>query len=175
MKVIFGLGNPGNKYETTRHNVGFLFVDYLAHKFGFTPYKNESKFKALLSEGVLNGEKVLVVKPQTFMNLSGQTVQSILNFYKIPKENFIIVYDDKDMEFEKIRFRKTGSSGGHNGLKSIITTFGTEFKRIKIGVANDLIKKFDTADFVLNNFKKEEMEKLPFVFEEVIEMLNAKL
>lgn len=176
MKLIFGLGNPGKKYEKTRHNVGFLFLDYLAEKFGFLVSKTESKFKAEISEGLFNGEKTLLIKPLTFMNLSGEAVQKIQNFYKVDKEDVVIVYDDKDMDFGKIRFREEGSSGGHNGIKSIISVLGKEFKRIKIGVANDDLPKYrDTADFVLGNFKKEEQGELGFVFEEALEILNGKL
>lgn len=175
MKIIFGLGNPGKKYETTRHNVGFLFVDYFVNKFNFSKYKNESKFNAVVSEGTYNGEKMLLVKPQTFMNLSWETVQSVRTFYKIDKENLMIIYDDKDMEFGQIRFRARGRSGGHNGIKSLLNILGVDFKRIKIGVANDDMAKFDTSDFVLNNFKAEELEELPFIFDEAIETIDLKL
>ena len=176
MKLIFGLGNPGKKYEKTRHNVGFLFLDYFAQKFSFPVSKIESRFKAEISEGIFNGEKTLLIKPLTYMNLSGESVQKIQHFYKVEKEDILIVYDDKDMEFGKIRFREEGSSGGHNGIKSIISVLSQEFKRIKIGVANDEMSKFrDTADFVLGNFKKDEIDELPFVFEEVIDILNEKL
>lgn len=176
MKLIFGLGNPGKKYEKTRHNVGFLFLNYFAQKFSFPVSKTEKKFKAEISEGNVNGEKILLVKPITFMNLSGEAVQAIQNFYKVEKQDIVIIYDDKDMEFGKVRFREEGSSGGHNGIKSIISVLSQDFKRIKIGVANDEMSKFkDTADFVLSNFKKEEMDELSFAFEEVIDLLNEKL
>jgi len=176
MKLIFGLGNPGTKYEITRHNVGFLFLNYFAQKFDFPTSKTESKFKAEISEGNLNGEKVLLVRPLTYMNLSGESVQKIQSFYKVAKEDMIFVYDDKDMEFGKIRFREEGSSGGHNGVKSLISVLGKEFKRIKIGVANDDLPKYrDTADFVLAKFKKEELDELPFVFEDALEIINEKL
>ncbi len=176
MKLIFGLGNPGSKYDKTRHNVGYLFLDYLAQKFDFPASKTEKKFKAEVSEGIINDEKVLLIKPLTFMNLSGESVQAVQNFYKVELEDILIVYDDKDMEFGKVRFREEGSSGGHNGIKSIISVLSDDFKRIKIGIANELLEAhMETSDFVLSHFKKEELEELPFVFEEAVDLLGEKL
>ncbi|MCD5382835.1 aminoacyl-tRNA hydrolase, partial [Candidatus Gracilibacteria bacterium] len=113
MKILVGLGNPGKKYENTRHNVGFSFLDFFAKKNNFGDFKDEKKFFGEISEGNIGGEKVILLKPQTFMNLSGKSVQAILNFYKIDFEDFFVIYDDKDLDFGKIRFREKGSSGGH--------------------------------------------------------------
>ena len=176
MKLIFGLGNPGRKYEKTRHNVGWLFLDFLAQKFSFNESKTEKKLKAEVAEGSINGEKTLLIKPLTYMNLSGEAVQMVMNFYKLSKEDVMVIYDDKDMEFGKVRFRETGSSGGHNGIKSIISVLGQDFNRIKIGVANEDLEKFEeTSDFVLSKFKKKELEELGVVFEEAAEILSEKL
>ncbi len=135
MFVIAGLGNPSSKYERTRHNVGFDAVDLLADKYQISI--REKKHKALCGSGVIEGQKVLLVKPQTFMNLSGESIGAILNFYKVePETGLLVIYDDISLVPGRIRIRKKGSAGGHNGIKSIIGHVGTqEFQRIKIGVA----------------------------------------
>lgn len=161
MKVFIGLGNPGREYENTRHNVGFMVLDAFLKQQGFPVFKKEKKFKAEVSEGSFYGEKILLVKPQTFMNLSGESLAAIKKFYKLEVEDFIVVYDDKDMEFGKIRVREEGSSGGHNGIKSIIQYLGSSFLRLKVGVANSSHPAFDdTSAFVLSRFLKEELEAL---------------
>lgn len=163
MKLILGLGNPGKEYETTRHNVGFLALDELAERNDFTPFALDAKLKAMVSKGTIDEVSVLLVKPTTFMNLSGESLCLIKQFYKVDDANILIVYDDKDMEFGKIRFRSSGSSGGHNGIKSIIQTFGSEnFDRLKIGVGdlNHPAYKKDASTFVLGKFSPQEMEKL---------------
>lgn len=163
MKVVVGLGNPGKEYEKTRHNVGFLALDELAKRNNFPAFQLESKFKAQISVSVLNGEKVLLVKPITFMNLSGEAIALLRQFYKFEVSDVLIVYDDKDMEFGKLRFRSEGSSGGHNGIKSLIACFGSEtFDRLKIGVGDSAhpAYKRDASAFVLGNFSPEEMKKL---------------
>ena len=134
MIVIAGLGNPTRQYEKTRHNVGFEVIDMLAGKYHIKI--KEKKHKALCGTGVIEGQKVLLVKPQTFMNLSGESIGSILNFYKLePETGLIVVYDDVSLMPGKLRIRKKGSAGGHNGIKSIISQIGTqEFQRIKLGV-----------------------------------------
>ncbi|MDD2516540.1 MAG: aminoacyl-tRNA hydrolase [Candidatus Gracilibacteria bacterium] len=174
MFLIVGLGNPGNEYRQTRHNVGFLFLDYLREKLEFEDFK-DSKFKGLISEGTFAGEKTVLLKPLTYMNLSGESVATLMNFYKIPLENFVVIYDDMDLEeFGKIRFRDKGQSGGHNGIKSITKCLGTEeFKRIKIGIGK---KQFDAADRVLSKFSKEELENLIInVFPEAFKVLEENL
>lgn len=135
MYIIAGLGNPGQKYENTRHNMGFKAIDHLAEKFGVDV--NRAKFKGLIGEGRIGTEKVILLKPQTFMNLSGQSVREIMNFYKIPEENLIVIYDDFDLPIGSIRIRKSGGPGTHNGMKSVVSELGSrKFPRIRIGIGN---------------------------------------
>ncbi|RAL56598.1 aminoacyl-tRNA hydrolase [Candidatus Gracilibacteria bacterium GN02-872] len=155
MKIIIGLGNPGKEYENTRHNVGFMFLDYIKNKKDFSDFSYESKFKGEISTGSLSSEKVILLKPQTFMNLSGESVRKIVDFYKLSLEDFIVIYDDLSMEFGKIRFRESGSAGGHNGIKDIIRYFKEDFKRIKVGIGFN--SKFQVSDWVLSKFSEEEL------------------
>lgn len=154
MKVIFGLGNPGVKYSKTKHNVGFMLIDRLAEQLNITVDKNE--FEALTGTGFWNGEKIMLVKPQTFMNLSGKSVWQIIDYYADQIEDFIVVYDDMDLALGSLRFKQKGSAGGHNGVKSIIASLNSqEFDRLKIGIGQ---KKFDAVHHVLGEFSKEEMK-----------------
>jgi len=158
MKLIVWLGNPGKEYTTTRHNVGFLFVDFLRDKWGFEDWK-DSKFKGIISEWIIKWEKIILLKPTTFMNLSGESVSVIVNFYKIPLSDILILSDDIDMDFGKIRLREKGSSGGQNGLKSITEHLGTDgFSRVKIGIGRD--GRYNVADWVLSKFSDEELKNL---------------
>lgn len=155
MYIIAGLGNPGKQYEGTRHNAGFHAVDYLAlvHRVKVS----RLKFKGLYGEGQLAGEKMLLVKPQTFMNLSGESLRDFVNFYKVPPENLIVLYDEAALPTGKLRIRTKGSAGGHNGIKSIIYQLGTEdFVRLRIGVGAPQYEGQDLADHVLGKFAKEE-------------------
>lgn len=158
MKLIVGLGNPGKEYEKTRHNVGFRVLEGLRKSWNMS-----EKFHTLLCEDL---EGVILMKPQTFMNLSGKAVGAFVSFYKInPTKDLLVVSDDKDMVFGKLRLRKEGSSGGHKGLQSIIEALGTdEFHRLKIGVGHD-DQKMPTDAFVLQKFTKEEEKKLPEILE----------
>ena len=157
MYVIVGLGNPGQKYQNTRHNLGFITVDKLAEDNGISV--NKLKFKALVGEGRMLGEKVLLVKPQTYMNLSGESVRDIMNFYKLEPENLIVIYDDIDIAVGTIRVRKFGSAGTHNGMKSVIYQIqSNRFPRIRIGTGNDHMGNL--IDFVTGNFTKEEVPLL---------------
>ncbi|MBQ8519381.1 MAG: aminoacyl-tRNA hydrolase, partial [Agathobacter sp.] len=153
MFVIVGLGNPGKKYENTRHNAGFISIDALADKYGISI--SEKKHKALCGSGVIEGNKVLLVKPQTFMNLSGESVRAVMDFYKIdPEEDMLVIYDDISLAPGNIRIRKKGSAGGHNGIKSIIAHAGTQnFMRIKVGVG-EKPSGWDLADYVLGHFSE---------------------
>lgn len=154
MFVVVGLGNPGKDYANTRHNVGFDTIDLLGERNNITI--NKIKFKSVYGEGNINGEKVLLVKPQTYMNNSGETVRDIYNFYKVPIENILVVVDDIDIEFSTVRIRTKGSAGSHNGLKSIISLIqNQEFPRIKIGIGTKKQNQ-DLASFVLSRFLKEE-------------------
>ncbi|QQY79497.1 PTH1 family peptidyl-tRNA hydrolase [Keratinibaculum paraultunense] len=167
MFAVVGLGNPGRNYSGTRHNVGFKTVELLADRNNIN--LNKIKFKSIYGEGIIGGEKVILLKPQTYMNNSGIAVLDLYNFYKIPLENIIVIVDDVDIEFGTIRIRKKGSDGGHNGLKSIIYQLGSQdFPRIKIGIGKKREEQ-DLADFVLSKFSKEEK---PYIEEAV---LNAAL
>ncbi len=156
---IVGLGNPEKKYENTRHNIGFEVIDEIAEKYSIAV--KERGFKALFGKGVIEGQRVLLVKPQTYMNLSGESVREITDYYKIdPGEELIVISDDISLEPGGIRIRKKGSAGGHNGLKNIIKHLGTEnFMRIRMGVG-EKPKEWDLADYVLARFPKEEREKV---------------
>ena len=174
MKVVIGLGNPGKKYEKTRHNIGFIAVDSLRKKFNISDERE--KFQALVSEKNIDGEKVIFLKPQTFMNLSGNSVIEIVNFYKLDsKKDIIVIYDDMDLSFGDIRIREKGSSGGHNGIKSIISHIGEEFIRIKCGIG---AKEKGAVDHVLGEFSQTEQKDLEEILEKiyncVIEMLSVQ-
>ncbi len=161
--VVVGLGNPGKNYFHTRHNVGFDTMDLLAYRNNIVI--NKLKFKSIYGEGTIGGEKVLLIKPQTYMNNSGMAVLGLYNFYKIPLENIIVVVDDVDIEFGHIRIRKKGSAGSHNGLKSIIYHLQSEnFPRVKIGIGNKREGQ-DLADFVLSRFNKDERADIDFAIE----------
>ncbi len=155
MKLIVWLGNPWEQYRETRHNLGFIFLDKFREENWFWDWKYESKFTSDISSGILNGEKTLLVKPQSFMNLSWEPLQKICNFYKLIPDDFIVIYDDISMDFGKIRFRDTGSAWGHNGVKSIIQYFGQDWPRIKVGVGND--DRYEVSDWVLSKFTQEEL------------------
>ena len=174
MKVVIGLGNPGKKYEKTRHNIGFIAVDSLRKKFNISDERE--KFQALVSEKNIDREKVIFFKPQTFMNLSGNAVIEIINFYKLdPKKDIIVIYDDMDLSFGDIRIREKGSSGGHNGIKSIISHIGEEFIRIKCGIG---AKEKGAVEHVLGEFNQTEQKDLEEILEKiyncVIEMLSVQ-
>ena len=155
MFLIVGLGNPEKKCDKTRHNIGFDTIDALADKYNIS--MNEKKHKALCGTGVIDGVKVLLAKPQTYMNLSGDSVAEIVNFYKIdPEEEMIVIFDDISLAPGNIRVRKKGSAGGHNGIKSIIARTGTQnFMRIKVGVG-EKPAGWDLADHVLGHFSRED-------------------
>lgn len=163
MKLIVGLGNPGSKYDNTRHNVGFMFLDYLANSY---QVKFNSKQNYQLAEINVGGEKVLLLKPQTFMNLSGEAVNAVCKFYKITNHDIIVIYDDLDMDFGRLRVKDNSSSGGHNGIKNIINHLHTqEFMRIKVGINNEY--KRDVKSFVLSKFSKSELTQLDAIFTKV--------
>lgn len=157
--IIAGLGNPGAQYENTRHNAGFMTVDTLAAKHSFEIKR--LKFKSLTADVQIAGKRCLVMKPSTFMNNSGEAIVEAMNFYKIPIENVIICYDDISLEPGKIRIRRKGSDGGHNGIKSIICLTGSQdFPRVKIGVGQKPSKDYDLAGWVLGNFPSEDIPKM---------------
>lgn len=154
MMIIAGLGNPGKEYDNTKHNVGFWVIDQLAKQYNITVTK--FKHKALIGDGIIAGKKVLLVKPQTYMNLSGESIKEILKFYKIPIEQLYVIYDDTSLPLSAVRIREKGSAGGHNGMKNIIAHLGTDvFIRIKVGIG-EKPNGWDLADYVLAKFSKDE-------------------
>ena len=157
MFIIAGLGNPDEKYQGTRHNVGFDVVDRLAEKYQIAV--DTKKHRALIGKGVIEGQKVLLAKPQTYMNLSGESIRSLVEYYKIdPEEELLVIYDDISLGVGQLRIRAKGSAGGHNGIKNIIAHLGGQvFPRIKVGVG-EKPPKYDLADYVLGHFSKAEQE-----------------
>lgn len=165
MFLIVGLGNPGREYENTRHNIGFAAMDVLAEKYNIDI--NRTKFKGEYGEGFINGNKVILLKPYTFMNLSGESVREAIDFYKLTEEQVLIIYDDISLELGRLRIREKGSAGGHNGIKSIINHMGTDvFTRIKIGVG---APKGDLVNHVLGRFSKDEVNVLKQTLDAVTE------
>ena len=154
MYLVVGLGNPGKEYEGTRHNIGFAAVDYIADKYNIE--LNRIKFKGVYGEGFIGGEKVILLKPTTYMNLSGECIRPVCDYYKVDPSECIVAFDDISLEPGKIRIRKKGRAGGHNGIKSIISCLGTDaFPRLKFGVG-DKPKQMDLADYVLGRFNSED-------------------
>ena len=157
MKLIVGLGNPGGEYKNTRHNVGFIFLNSFLSKESLS--LDKKKFKGHYIEYSVNGNKAILLEPQTYMNLSGDSIIEFARYYKIDNEDILIIHDDLDLEVGKIRIRSKGSSGGHNGLKSIIARLGNEnFKRVRIGIGKD--SNIPVVDYVLGKFSNEDMEIL---------------
>ena len=172
--LIVGLGNPGKKYEFTRHNAGFMCLDYYAMDKRLRI--NKLKFNALLCETVIENKKCVLMKPQTYMNNSGEAVRAAADFYKIPVENIIVIFDDVSLDVAKIRIRRKGSAGGHNGIKSIISHLNSEdFPRIKVGVGEKPREEMDLADWVLSSFNKDELEKLSESARNIEEILSLML
>lgn len=159
MYIVVGLGNPEPKYDTTRHNIGFHAIDVLSKKYNIT--LNKLKFKAVFGDGNIGGEKVILVKPQTYMNLSGEAVRDIASFYKVEPEKIIVIFDDVSLETGRMRIRAKGSAGGHNGIKSIIYQLNSDqFPRIKLGIGAPPHSDFDLADYVLGRFTSDEIKTL---------------
>lgn len=162
--MIVGLGNPGRQYESTRHNAGFICLDFLADKHGISVKK--LKFKSLLGEGRINGKRCLLIKPQTYMNLSGEAVRDAVEFYKIPIENIIVICDDISLDPGKMRIRRKGSDGGQRGMRNIIYHLKSDnFPRIKIGVGAKPNPEYDLADWVVSRFTAEEAKLIKQVAE----------
>ena len=174
MFIIVGLGNPTKEYEGTRHNVGFAVIDAIADKYNIMV--TERKGRAFCGKGIIAGQKVLLAKPQTYMNLSGESVRSLIDFYKIDEEaELLIIFDDVSLDVGQIRIRKKGSAGGHNGIKNIIAHLGTNvFQRIKVGVG-EKPKEYDLADYVLGHFSKAETEGMEEGYKHVIEAVELIL
>lgn len=174
MYIIAGLGNPSKEYEGTRHNVGFQVIDRIADKYNISV--DTKKHRAFIGKGMIAGQKVILAKPQTYMNLSGESIRSLLDYYKIDEENeLIVIYDDISLEPGQIRIRAKGSAGGHNGIKNIILHIGGQvFPRIKVGVG-EKPSKMDLADYVLGHFSKEEKEQMEEGYEHAVHALELML
>lgn len=170
MKLIVGLGNIGTEYEGTRHNIGFMVLDELAKKKGIS-FHSDRAFKGEIASFLEQGEKILLLKPSTYMNLSGESVRAVVDFYKIPLEDIMIVHDDLDLPCGSLRFRASGSAGGHNGLKSIFQNCGTQkFLRLKIGIGRPHPGK-TVVYHVLHPFSKEERMEIEFAIQNGVEAL----
>lgn len=176
MFLIVGLGNVGKKYETTRHNIGFMVIDKLCEKFNIE--MNKECNTSIYGSGIISGEKVICVKPTTFMNLSGDALAYLMNYYKISYENILVIYDDISLDFSKIRIREKGSHGGHNGIRDIIKKINTDkFKRIKVGIGEN--KNIDLSNYVLSNFTKDELLILDGKYDDILKcvemIINGKI
>lgn len=171
MKLIVGLGNPEPKYNNTRHNIGFATLDQIANQTN-AKWQDKPKFKAAIAETQFAGEKVLLIKPNTYYNLSGEAVRAIIDFYKLSAAaDVLVIHDELDLPFGTLRTRLGGSDAGNNGIKSIIAHIGPVFARIRIGIANDSSKAQDTADFVLGRFSEQEQKTLAHIFQQAIEFV----
>jgi len=161
LKIVIGLGNPGLKYEFTRHNIGFRIVDSLAKDIKIE-FKKIKSYYSLISRGIINNHKIMLVKPQNFMNLSGRAVSRVVSYYKIPLQDLLVVYDDLNLESGQIRIRKKGSAGGHKGIESIMQYLHSEdIPRLRIGIGNPSINfNFDSASYVLSNFNGDEEDRI---------------
>ena len=171
--LIVGLGNPGAKYAGTRHNAGFDALDWAARRWGIRV--DRARFDALTGTGEAAGHKVLLLKPQTFMNLSGQAVGKAAAFYKVPARNVIVLFDDISLAPGRLRLRKAGSAGGHNGVKSIISQIGQEFPRVKIGVGAKPHPEYDLADWVLSRFTPDERKAMEARYDDVADALEMMM
>ena len=172
MILIVGLGNPGKQYEQTRHNNGFDVIDYMANKYNIDV--NREKFKGICGEGFIENKKVILLKPLTYMNLSGESIRELANFYKLEDDEIIVVYDDISLDIGRLRIREKGSAGGHNGIKSIIQNLGGDkFPRVKVGVGQP---KDNLVNHVLGKFSKEDREHIekviPVVSDAIVEIVK---
>ncbi|EOU1683267.1 aminoacyl-tRNA hydrolase [Clostridium perfringens] len=172
MILIVGLGNPGKQYEQTRHNIGFDVIDYMANKYNIDV--NREKFKGIFGEGFIENKKVILLKPLTYMNLSGESIRELANFYKLEDDEIIVVYDDISLDIGRLRIREKGSAGGHNGIKSIIQNLGGDkFPRVKVGVGQP---KDNLVNHVLGKFSKEDREHIekviPVVSDAIVEIVK---
>jgi len=176
MKIIFGLGNPEEKYDGTRHNIGFEFLDKIREAFDFPDFSLENKFKAEISKD----KEIILAKPQTFMNLSGETVKAILDFYKLTPADIIVIHDDLDIKVGEYKMATDSRSAGHNGVQNIIDNLGTqEFKRIRIGIGEEkdgiLACRLDAHNFVLGKFSEEERKKIESIEKNILEEIKNLL
>lgn len=160
MKLIFAQGNPGPEYKNNRHNIGFMAIDFFAKKHGAGEWQKKDKFKAEMAELPMNDEKIILVKPTTFYNLTGESARAICDFYKVSPENLLVIHDDLDIDFGSIRIRHQGSDAGNKGIRSLNAHLGQDYYRVRIGIKNDLTDRVEAPDFVLSNFTKIELDQL---------------
>ncbi len=172
--LVVGLGNVGSKYDKTRHNVGFMAIDRYRDSHDFSDWMEKNDLKCHLATGNIGSTRVILAKPTTLMNLSGESVQKIMQFYKIAEGDTLVVHDELDIDFGTIRTRVGGGSAGHNGIKSLITYTGAEFGRIRVGIGPKNPSKIDSADFVLQNFSDQQHEKLPKILKEVCALIDER-
>lgn len=174
--LLVGLGNPGKEYDLTRHNIGFICIDeFVAKTDEMADWIQKKDMKCLLSNGRVGDAMVIAIKPTTFMNLSGEAVQSVASFYKIHPDNIAVLHDELDIDFGQIRMRKGGSSAGHNGIESVSKAIGEDYGRIRIGVGPKKPAKIDSADFVLQKFSTDEQAQLPNLKQEALAILSEYL
>ena len=174
-RLIIGLGNPGDEHDQTRHNIGFLVLDDYANKNEFPAWQQSKKFKGHVTEKVIGAHKVILLKPNTYMNDSGQAVQAIKQFYHIQINELIVVHDELSIDFGQIRMRVGGQDAGNNGIKSVIQNIGSDFGRIRIGIKNDIAEKADASNFVLSKFTKDEQKHLPALCNEASAVITEWL
>ena len=170
MFLVVGLGNPGAKYSNTRHNIGFIAADILSGRYNFI-WSTKSKFNAEIAGGDLEFGKLILCKPNTFMNLSGTSVAPLASFYKLKPENIIVIHDDVDVPLGRVKYKVGGGTGGHNGLKSIDSNIGINYHRIRIGVGRPEDPRYDISDFVLGKFSKEEEEITMVTIHKILDIL----
>lgn len=170
--LIVGLGNIGREYDGTRHNIGFEAIDHFVSKQDFPGWVEKKDLKCYLTSGQLGETKVYVMKPTTFMNLSGQAVRAVVDFYKINPQSVVVVHDELDIPFGQVRTRTGGSPAGHNGIKSVSGTIGEQYGRVRIGIGPKLHEQQDSADFVLAKFSKEQETQIPYLLQETTAILS---
>ncbi len=173
IKLIVGLGNVGKKYHGTRHNIGFDILEEYAHQNGFPEFKENKKFFGELSEKFIAGKKVILLKPSTMMNLSGKSVRTVADFYKIPPQSILIIHDELDLNYGTVKLKEGGAGKStHNGLRDISKQLATnDFSRLRIGIKNDLLEKMDATDFVLGKFSRDEQANLPKIITEALNLI----
>lgn len=172
MKLLIGLGNIGHQYQLTRHNIGFFVIDDLAQAMS-VQFTEKTKFRCDVAEGSMNGEKVLLVKPMTYYNESGQAVRAVMDFYKIDSSDVLAIHDELALPFGMVRARIGGSDAGNNGIKSISAHIGEQYTRVRLGIHNSLRDKMQDADFVLSKFTEQEQSQLPLLAEHARAMVEA--
>lgn len=170
--LLVGLGNPGDQYQNTRHNIGFTMIDAIAENYDFPQYS--TKFSSLISNKIINSTKVILLKPQTYMNLSGEALSKVSHFYKIALDDIIVFYDDLDLDNSRVKIKKNGGSGGHNGIKSIDQYLGKDYHRFRIGIGKPPVK-METSNYVLSKFSLEEQNSLDSLKKNILENFNLVL